>query len=248
MKNKNFWISALAVLLVFSLLWGFSENRRAADLKIATENQNQRAFNDFVSNLDELETNLAKSKVAGTPLQQVYYLSQTKLQSEITVKDLSLLPAKEFGLPYVDQFLNQIGEFSESLSQQIVKGNRPNQEQEETLSSIHDRLIEVNRKIQEIAVNLQASNIVWVDQPSPPWMPGKETATAAQAEEGEASKPASVRSSLEQLDASLQKLPPLTYSGQKDTHATPEPLGLPDFKVDEENARQAAQEFIKSIG
>jgi spore germination protein len=249
MRKKNFWISTLAVLLTFSLLWGFSENRRAADFRIASENQNQRSFSDFVSNLDGLETNLAKSRVASTPLQQLYYLGQTSLQSEITVKDLSLLPAEEVGLAFVDQFLNQIGDFSRSLSQQIVKGDQPDSKQEETLAAMHDRLIDVNRKIQELAVNLQTNNIVWVDKPSPPWMPGVKTAAAAsQAQEAGADEPSSLRASLEQLDASLQKLPPFTYSGQTDTHAVPEPLGLPDLKVKEEQAHQAAQEFIKSIG
>ena len=159
------------------------------------------------------------------------------------------MPAEEVGLAFVDQFLNQIGDFSRSLSQQIVKGDQPDSKQEETLAAMHDRLIDVNRKIQELAVNLQTNNIVWVDKPSPPWMPGVKTAAAAsQAQEAGADEPSSLRASLEQLDASLQKLPPFTYSGQTDTHAVPEPLGLPDLKVKEEQAHQAAQEFIKSIG
>ena len=65
--RKNFWISTLAVLLTFSLLWGFSENRRAADFRIASENQNQRSFSDFVSNLDGLKPIWPKAELPLPP-------------------------------------------------------------------------------------------------------------------------------------------------------------------------------------
>ena len=120
--NKLFWLRALAVALTFSLLWGVGEYQKAEELKIVTENHYSRSFSDFVNHVDGLETNLAKSRAAGTPTQQVFYLSQSWQQSETAVKNLSLLPAKEFGLSYVDQFLNQIGEYTRILTQQVAKG------------------------------------------------------------------------------------------------------------------------------
>ncbi|MGI5901120.1 MAG: PepSY1/2 domain-containing protein [Desulfitobacteriia bacterium] len=249
MKKNSFWLITLSILLVFSLLWGFGENRSAAEYRIATENQNRRAFSDFVTHLDNLETNMAKSRVAGTPLQQVYYLGQSEQQSEITVKNLSQLPAEELGLSYIDQFLNQIGEFSGLLARQITKGDPLTTEQEATLDSMHERLIEVNRTVQEIAVNVQKENIAWLDKPQPLWTTTAPVAPAtAQGDEGSVAEGDSLRSSLEKLDASLQKLPPFSYSGQTDVHAAPKPLGLPQKKVSEDEARHKAQSFLKTLG
>lgn len=128
--KKRFWPWALAAGLALSLIWGVNQFQRAESLDLAAENQYQRSFADLVTHLDGLETTLAKSRAAGTPTQQVLYLSQSWQQSETSVKDLSLLPSDEYGLNYVDQFLNQIGEYAHLMTQQIAKGEQMNASQE----------------------------------------------------------------------------------------------------------------------
>lgn len=249
--NRKFWLRALAVVLTLSVLWGVSESRRADDLKIATENQYRRSLADFVAQLDGLETNIAKGRAAGTTTQQVFYLSQSWHQSDTAVKDLSLLPAEKFGLDYINQFLNQIGEFTGILTQQIAKGDVINQEQEKTLGEMHERLITVNRDVQELYVDLNTEKIAWLDKTNglAIWPNHNRVApAAAEGKEGKAEKPGSIRSGLEQLDASLQKLPPFSYSGQTDTHAVPEPLGLPESMVTQEEAQAIATDFLRTVG
>lgn len=250
MKNK-IWLGALIVSLAVSLFWGFSEYRQARDLKISTENQYRRSFADFVSHLDGLETNMAKSRAAGTATQQVYYLSQSWQQCETTVKDLSLLPAKDFGLGNIDQFLNQVGEFTRIVTQQIAKGQKLSTGQETTLAQMHERLISVNRDIQKLDVTLNTENISWLDKEKSGGSGGKSSnavPAAADGSEKEQPAPRSVRSGLEQLDASLQKLPPFSYSGQTDTHYVPKPLGLPKNTVTEAEARKIAMNFLAKLG
>lgn len=249
MENR-FWTRALAVALTLSLLWGVSQFQRAENLKIASENHYNRSFADFVSHVDGLETNIAKSRVAGTPTQQVFYLSQSWLQSETAVKNLSLLPSREFGLSYVDQVLNQIGEYTRILTQKVAKGEVLEANDQKILGEMHERLIAVNRNIQELNVTLMTENIAWVEKTTNGiWGIGSEVFPAsAEGEEGKPAKPGSVSSGLEQLDASLQKLPPFSYSGQIDTHSVPEPLGLPDKIINEEQAKAIATEFLTSLG
>ncbi|KUO59448.1 MAG: peptidase M4 [Gracilibacter sp. BRH_c7a] len=248
--NGRFWLRTLAVALTLSLMWGVSQFQRAEDLKIISENNYSHSFANFVSQVDGLETNLAKSRAAGTPTQQVFYLSQSWQQSETAVNNLSLLPAKEFGLNYVDQILNQIGEYTRILTQQVAKGEVLNSNNQKTLGEMHERLIGVNRNIQELNVTLMTENVAWVEKTTPGiWGRITQVSPAsAQGEEGETAKIGSVSSGLEQLDASLQKLPPFSYSGQIDTHSVPEPLGLPDKNIDEEQARTVATDFLTHIG
>ena len=249
MENR-FWFRAIAVALTLSLLWGVSQFQRAEDLRIASENHYSRSFADFVSHVDGLETNIAKSRAAGTPTQQVFYLSQSWQQSETAVKDLSLLPSREFGLSYVDQILNQIGEYTRILTQQVAQGGVLEAKDQKILGEMHERLIAVNRNIQELNVTLITENIAWVENTSPGiWgIGGGVSPVSAEGEEGEPAKPGSVSSGLEQLDASLQKLPPFSYSGQIDTHSVPEPLGLPDKTINEEQAKEVATDFLTSLG
>lgn len=253
--SHKFWFRALGVFLTISLMWGISEYNKAYDLEIATENQYRRSLADFVSNLDGLETTVAKSRAAGTPTQQVSLFSQSWHQSEIAVKDLSLLPAEKLGLNYIDQFLNQVGEFSKIVTQQIAKGKSLSTDQETILSQMHERLIAVNTDVQEFYNNLNTESIAWLDESAgqASWYykeisPPSVAPASAQGEEGQAPKPGSIRSSLEQLDASLQKLPPFSYSGQTETHSVPEPLGLPEITVTEEEAKTIATDFLRTVG
>ncbi len=248
--KMRFWFRALAVAFTLSLMWGVSQYQTAQELKVASENHYSHSFADFVSQVDGLETNMAKSRVAGTPTQQVFYLSQSWQQSETAVKNLSLLPSREFGLSYVDQILNQIGEYTRILTQQVAKGEALEANDQKTLEEMHERLIAVNRDVQELNVTLMTENIAWVEKASSRiWGRGNEVSPAsAEGEEGKPAKPGSVSTGLEQLDASLQKLPPFSYSGQTDTHSVPEPLGLPDKTINEEQAKNVAIDFLTGIG
>jgi len=258
--NTKMWLRISAVLLTLSLIWGVSEYKESHDLKIISENHYRRSLADFVSSLDGLESDMAKSRAAGTTTQQVYYFSQAWHQSETALKNLTMLPAEQFGLAYVDQFLNQIGEFSKILTQQVAKGDKITSEQDRTLDEMHKRLIAVNRDVQEFYNDLNTADIVWLDKQAAQadWtyrgIPNTRAAApvAAQGDEQGAEeqqrKPTSIRGGLEQLDASLQKLPPFTYSGQTDTHYVPEPLGLPDKNVTEEEAKAIAKNFLVKVG
>lgn len=248
--RKNYWLWTLAVALCLSFLWGFGEYRESEKLKIVTENHFRRSFADFVSHIDSLETNLAKSRAAGTPTQQIFYLSQSWQQSETAVKNLALMPVKEIGLSYVDQFLNQVGEYTRNLTQQLAKGAELNTGQQRTLGEMHERLISVNRNIQELNVTLSVENIPLEDKASTAanWPVSNNTVPASAEGNEEAAKPGSVGSGLEQLDASLQKLPPFTYEGQADTQSVPEPLGLPKKTADQEEAKLIAADFLRTIG
>lgn len=249
--KKNYWLWTLAVALCLSLLWGFEEYRESEKLKIVTENHYRRSFADFVSQTDALETNLAKARAAGTPTQQIFYLSQSWQQSETAVKNLSLMPVKDIGLSYVDQFLNQVGEYTRNLTQLLAKGTELNASQQKVLGEMHERLITVNRNVQELNVTLSVENIPLEDKTSTAanWpLSAKTVPVTAEGNEDKSIKPGSVRSGLEQLDASLQKLPPFTYEGQTDTQSVPEPLGLPKKTVDQEEARSIAADFLKTMG
>ncbi|UWG96226.1 germination protein YpeB [Dehalobacter sp. DCM] len=247
---KKFGLWALSAALVLSLVWGVNQYQRAEGLELTAENQYQSSFADLVTHLDGLETSMAKSRAAGTPTQQVLHLSQSWQQSETAVKDLSQLPTDHYGLNYVDQFLNQIAEYTHLTTQQIAKGQALSSDQDQTLKNMHERLIAVNRTVQELNVRLRTESIPWQSKNSQNANGADETTSPAAAigEEGTTANPDSVSSGLEQLDASLQKYPPYSYEGQTDTHLVAEPLGLPEKTVTEAEAKAAAADFLKTLG
>lgn len=248
--SRNLWAGMLGIALLLSLAWGFNEYRQSERLETASINQYQRSLKDFASQLDQLETDLAKGRVASTSSQKVLYLSQAGSISESAVKDLAQLPAEQNGLNYIGEFLNRTGDFTRSLAYQISIGHTPTSEEEKTLADVHERVLEVNRKVQDLVERVDTEGLAWVDDTSL-WtrMAGFwRTGTAEAAAESADGPASSVRSGLDQLNASLQKLPPFSYVGEYDSRSVKEPLGLPKQEVDKEAALKAAKEFLGKVG
>lgn len=248
--HKRFWSGVLAAAFLISLGWGINEYRLAGDYRLVAENNNRRAFNDFASHLDQLETDMAKGAVASNPNQKILYLSQVSNKSEVALKDFAQLPAEEVGLSHVGQFLTQSGDYARTLANKVASGGTVSADEDKMLRDMHERLIPVNQQVQDLLTRMDTENLVWTD-PKPTLRQrlgfgGPQIAEAAA--DGSEAPSKSVRSGLEQLDASLQKLPPFSYTGEFSTRSVPEPLGLPAGNVAKEQAQTKAQDFLSKAG
>lgn len=248
--RRNFWLGVLGSAFVLSLAWGFNEYRQAENLRVITENQYQRSLKDFASHLDQLETDFAKGRVAATPNQKVLYLSQAGSISASAMKDLAQLPAEEAGLSYVGEFLNRTGDFSRTLAHKVAIGTNPTPEEEKTLADVHERLLLVNQNVQDLVMRVDTENLAWTSEASPwrqrlSFWKTEQAEAAAESSDGPAS---SVRSGLDQLNASLQKLPPFSYTGEFETRSVKEPLGLPSQEVNKDKAFEEAKDFLNKVG
>ncbi|HEY8875485.1 MAG TPA: PepSY1/2 domain-containing protein [Desulfosporosinus sp.] len=248
--HRKLWIGALTAALLISLGWGFNEYRLAGDYRLVAENNNHRALIDFSSHLDQLETDMAKGNVASNPTQKILYLSQISSKSDAALKDFAQIPAEQVGLSYIGQFLVQAGEFSRTLTQRIAAGGQLSAQEDKTLNDWHEQLMPINQKVQDLIVRMDTENLVWTD-PAPTLrqrLGFGGTKIAEAAADGSEIPAKSVRSGLDQLDASLQKLPPFTYTGEFATRVVPKPLGLPTGTVTQDQAQVIAQEFLGKIG
>lgn len=263
-KRKILSLATLTFVIAFavSFAWGIYEFQMISEYKIETENGYKRALNDLTSSLNEVETSMSKVKAANSPAQKVLYLGETWKGSESAVSKLAELPSDEVGIGYVDTLVNQVGDFSKAMTRKVASEGSMNPKEQDMFSDMHERIIEVNRSVQQISQQLYAENIAWVDK-QPGILQrmgiGKTTQTAARGgesddkvESGEKSSqavtPTSVRGGLRQLDVSLQKYPPFTYQGEQDKHIISKPLGLPPGEINESKAVSVAKEFLDKVG
>jgi len=248
--HRKLWIGALTAAFLISLGWGFNEYRLAGDYRLVAENNNHRALIDFASHLDQMETDMVKGDVASNPTQKILYLSQVSSKSDAALKDFAQFPAEQNGLSYIGQFLAQTGDFFRTLTLRIAGGGKVSEEEEKTLRDMHERLMPVNQKVQNLIVRMDTENLVWTDPTPTIWQRlgfgGTQIAEAAA--DGSEAPSKSVRSGLNQLDASLQKLPPFSYTGEYATRVVPKPLGLPTGNVTRDQAQVTARNFLSKVG
>lgn len=247
--RRKLWIGVLAAALLVSVGWGWTEYRLAGEYRLAAENANRRALTDFASHLDQLETDMAKGNVASNPAQKILYLSQVTSKSEAALKDFAQIPAQQTGLSYVGQFLTQSGDFARTLTQKIAGGGTITADEEKTLRDIHERLMPVNQKVQDLILRIDTEQLVWTDPKPSLWQRlGLSTQVAEASADGSEAPSKSVRSGLDQLDASLQKLPPFSYEGEYSSRVVQKPLGLPQGNISRDQSLAKAKDFLKKIG
>lgn len=267
-KKKSLALLSLCLTIAFAIAlgWGIMQYRSLQQTKIEAENQYKRALNDLVTDLDEIETSMAKAKLANSTTQKVLYFGETWKGSDSAVNKFGQLPADEVGISYVDTLINQVGDFSKSMTKKIASGQIMTAAEWKIFNDMQGEVIDVHRAVQNVANSFYAENLNWVDK-APGLLNkiglGKNLQTAAQG--GESSQeqnkgnsqegalpseqtPTSVRGGLKQLDASLQKYPPFTYQGDLDKHFVEKPLGLPAREIDEKRAVAVAASFLSKIG
>ncbi|MFA6807591.1 MAG: peptidase M4, partial [Eubacteriales bacterium] len=162
---KNILTIALGVAFVISLGWGIYGNIMLKDFRTKTENEYKKSFSDLVGSLDALEDNMAKARVANSPTQKVMYISQGWKECDMAVKDLAAIPTDEVGINYVDTFLNQVGDYSKSLTTKIASVETMTEDEMEMFADMHERVILINRTMQQILNQINTENLVWVDAP-----------------------------------------------------------------------------------
>lgn len=248
--KKNILIAILGIGLVFSLVWGFNSYRLMKEYKLSMENNNRRAFSELAGQLDQLETDMVKQDVANSSGQKVLYLSKIAGLSNSAASDLAQLPAEQAGLSYVGQFLTQTGDYAEIMAERAAGNGSLSAEDEKNLTQLHTTMQTVNAKVQELALRTATENLTWLDKKPSFWekigLGGPKVASASA--EGNEAPAQSVRSGLDQLDASLQKLPPFSYEGEYSARKVEKPLGLPTGTVDQARAKQIAVDFLAKVG
>lgn len=248
--HKKVWTGILGIALLVSLAWGYNQNRQVSDLSLVKENQNRRTLQNLSGDLTKLETMMAKGGVANTPNQKILYLSQVWSQSENAARDLAQLPAEQVGLNYVGQFLTQTADFAQVLTQRVASGGIINPIEEKMFSDMHERLLPVNNNVQQLLLKVDTEGLGWTGATSTfkeRLSFGRPQIAEASAE-GQEGPPTSVSGGLVQLDASLQKLPPFSYTGEFSTREVLEPLGLPKGEVSREQALSVAKDFLSKVG
>ncbi|MDR3270483.1 MAG: germination protein YpeB [Peptococcaceae bacterium] len=247
---RNRIIAGLSVALLAVLSWGIYGYHWTQEYRLAQENQSLRSINDLAAHLDGMETSLVKSQVASGNGQRILYLSQLAMQSTAAGTDYAQLPAEATSLSYVGQFVNQVGDISSQFAYKLAGGTNLTPEEEALLTEVHNRLLSVNQTVQSLLIRVHTEELAWL---KPKMTLGQRLfggqVALADADDGKEGNATTVRSGLEQLDASLQKLPPLSYEGEYAIHEVSEALGLrSEAVISSEQAAVKARTLLNQLG
>ena len=234
-KNKKFiiWIIIIALIIAVGIL-GYFLYKKNNEVERTSKNLYNSNFYELVNYVQNVETYLAKSTISTSSTHSAETLTYLWREANLAQTYLASLPIESQELEKTEKFLNQVSDYSYTLSRKNIKGKDLSEEELKNLEELHNYSIELKNVLNQLATDLEQGSITWKDLKSN----GKEEFAQA------VSSNLDVFSSLEE---DFHEYSGLIYDGAFSEHLTStEPKGLTGNDISEEDAKNKINEIYGS--
>ena len=232
LKNKQM-VSVIVVLVAILIILGIYTYNVKKEFKQASENSYNMAFFQLVDYVQNVETYLAKSQITNSAEHGAETLTNVWREANLASAYLTQLPIESNELQQTAKFLNQVSDYSYSLSRKNINGEDLSKEDIKNLEDLHRYSVDLENTLNQLSVEMGEGKIKWGD------ITKKDNFVFAQ-QVSNISK-----DSFGSLEENFHEYSGLIYDGAFSEHiTTKEKKGLTGDNIDEEKAKEIAQKFI----
>lgn len=228
-KIITYAIIAILVGIIIYLAY-LLKNKKDETINVS-ENSYDMAFYELVSYSQNVENYLAKSLITKSSSYSAETLTYLWREANLAQTYLCMLPIQSQELENTERFLNQVSDYSLSLSRKTIKGEELSEEDLKNLEILHSYSIEVSQALNQLFSEISSGQVSWKDLNNS----GTEFATQ-------------VSNNLDAFNAiedNFHEYSGLIYDGAFSEHLTSEEKkGLTGEEISEEKASEIAKEFI----
>lgn len=228
-KIITYAIIAILVGVIIYLAY-LLKNKKDETINVS-ENSYDMAFYELVSYSQNVENYLAKSLITKSSSYSAETLTYLWREANLAQTYLCMLPIQSQELENTERFLNQVSDYSLSLSRKTIKGEELSEKDLKNLEILHSYSIEVSQALNQLFSEISSGQVSWKDLNNS----GTEFATQ-------------VSNNLDAFNAiedNFHEYSGLIYDGAFSEHLTSEEKkGLTGEEISEEKASEIAKEFI----
>ena len=231
--KKGHMLSVIVTLLVIVAILGFLLYRKQREYRQASENAYNMAFYELVDYVQNVETYLAKSLISSTSEHGAETLTHLWREANLAQSYLARLPIESQELSNTEKFLNQVSDYSYSLSRKNIYNEDLTQEDLDNLKELHQYSVDLENTLNQLSEDLNQGRFKWDE------LTKKGTVAFAQQVDNIS------KESFSNLEENFHEYSGLIYDGAFSEHMTSQdPKALTGDDIDEETAKQKAVEFI----
>ena len=183
--------------------------------------------------MQNVETYLAKSLISTTPEHGAETLTNLWREANLAQSYLSMLPIQSQELENTEKFLNQVSDYSYSLSRKNIYNESLTDEDLKNLKDLHGYSVDLENTLNQLSEDLNSGRFQWGE------LAEKGTIAFAQQVDNIS------KESFSSLEENFHEYAGLIYDGAFSEHLTSnEKKGLTGEDISEDEARQKAEEFI----
>ena len=232
-KNKKIivWI-VLIILIGIIIALGYNLNKKNKESILANENLYNQSLYELIYYMDNVQNYLAKSTISNSATHGAETLTNLWREANLAQTYLSMLPIQAQELENTEKFLNQVSDYSYSLSRKNIQGEKLSDEDLKNLEELHKYSMQINNVVNQISFDLNAGNMKWSD------LTGEKNVNFAQ-------QVSTDFNFADTLEENLHQYSGLIYDGAYSEHiVSVEKRGLKGDKISEEDAKKKAVEFV----
>ena len=207
--------------------------KKQAEYRQASENSYNMAFYELVDYVENVETYLAKSVISSTPEHGAETLTNLWREANLAQSYLSRLPIESQELENTEKFLNQVSDYSYSLSRKNIYNEKLSEDDLKNLKELHTYSVELENTLNQLSEDLNSGRFEWGE------LTKKGTVAFAQQVDNIS------KESFSNMEENFHEYSGLIYDGAFSEHLTSnEKKGLTGEDIEEDAAKQKVEEFI----
>ncbi len=231
--KKGHMLSIICVLLIIVAVLGIILYKKQTEYRQASENSYNSAFFELVDYVQNVESYLAKSMISSTPQHGAETFTQLWREANLAQAYLSRLPIESQELSNTEKFLNQVSDYSYSLSKKNIYNEKLTDEDFNNLKELHTYSLDLENTLNQLSEDLNNGRVAWGE------LTKKGTVAFAQQVDNIS------KSSFSNMEQNFHEYSGLIYDGAFSEHLTnSEPKGLTGDEINEDVAKQKAEEFV----
>ena len=231
--KKGHMLSVICVFLVIIVALIAVLVNKEKEAKQASENSYNMAFYSLVDYVQNVETYLAKSLISSTAEHGAETLTNVWREANLAQAYLSRLPIESQELENTEKFLNQVSDYSYSLSRKNIYNESLSEDDLNNLKNLHNYSVELENTLNQLSDDINSGRIKWNE------LTNKGTVAFAQQVSTQS------MDGFSNLEENFHECSGLIYDGAFSEHITSsEKKGLTGEDIEEEAAKQKAIQFI----
>lgn len=231
--KKGHMLSVIVVLLIAVIALGIILYTKQREYRQTSENSYNMAFYELVDYVENVETYLAKSLISSTSEHGAETLTNLWREANLAQSYLARLPIESQELENTEKFLNQVSDYSYSLSRKNIYNENLTEEDLKNLRELHSYSVELENTLNQLSEDLNTGRFSWGE------LTKKGTVAFAQQVDNIS------KESFSNLEENFHQYAGLIYDGAFSEHLTgQEKKGLTGDDIEEDRAKQIAEEFV----
>ena len=236
--KKNLMPIIIGILIIAVGILSYFLYKKNSKTEIANTNLYNDNLYELINYVQNVETYLAKATISSSSVHAAETLTYLWREANLAQTYLANLPVESQELENTAKFLNQVSDYSYSLSRKNIRGEELTEEDFNNLEELHSYSEELEKVLNQLSEDLNKGTITWKDLV----INGKEHFAQ------------SVSSELDMfstLEENFHEYSGLIYDGAFSEHMTSQtPKGISGNEVTEEEAKAKVRDFLrdKNIG